>query len=181
MNARRAAGPVAAGTKDIPEGTPMCLSGIKLVFTGELSTINREEATLLAKRLGAFVHLLPSHLACLPRSRHHLLPSCPLSAVTGAPSGVTSFVVVGENAGPSKLDKIAKLKVATLDEDGFFQLIRDRSGKKLDKKAIEVLEKEEKKAMDKVKEMEIEERRVEKERKEIAREREKAGIAPPTT
>ncbi|PWN33320.1 DNA replication factor C, large subunit [Meira miltonrushii] len=98
---RKAAGPAMPGSKEIPVGKPNCLGGLTLVFTGELTSISREEATDLAKRYGA--------------------------KVTGSPSSKTSYVIVGENAGPSKLKKITDQKLKTLDEDGFFDLIREKS------------------------------------------------------
>jgi replication factor C subunit 1 len=51
--ARRAAGPAAPGSKDIPDGAPNCLAGLTLVFTGELQSLSREEAQDLAKKYGA--------------------------------------------------------------------------------------------------------------------------------
>lgn len=98
---RKEAGPAMPGSKEIPVGKPNCLAGITFVFTGELSSIGREEAQNLAKRYGA--------------------------KVTGAPSSKTNFVVVGENAGPSKLEKIKNYRLATLDEDGFLNLIKEKS------------------------------------------------------
>lgn len=71
------------------------------MFTGELSSISRDDAGDLVKRYGG--------------------------RVTTAPSGKTDYVVVGENAGASKLEKIEKLSLKTLDEDGYFDLIRSRS------------------------------------------------------
>lgn len=68
------------------------------VFTGELSSITREDAADLVKRYSG--------------------------RVTGSPSGKTSYVVVGDDAGQSKLDKVKKLKIKTLDEDEFLDLIR---------------------------------------------------------
>lgn len=52
---RRAAGPIAPGSKPIPEGRPNCLAGLTLVFTGELSSLARDDAVDLAKRYGAYV------------------------------------------------------------------------------------------------------------------------------
>ncbi len=66
-----------------------------------MTAISRDDATDLVKRYGA--------------------------RVTTAPSGKTDYVVVGENAGASKLEKIQKLNLKTLDEDGLFDLIRSRS------------------------------------------------------
>nr|CAG8446823.1 3981_t:CDS:10 [Entrophospora candida] len=48
--------------------------------------------------------------------------------VTTSISKKTSFVVVGEDAGPAKLEKIKTLKIPTLDEDGLFNLIRESPG-----------------------------------------------------
>ena len=50
---RRAEGPQAPGSKEIPVGKPNCLAGLAFVFTGELSSLSREDATTLAKRYGA--------------------------------------------------------------------------------------------------------------------------------
>lgn len=41
------------GSKLIPEGAPDALGGLTIVFTGELESLGREEATTLAKRYGA--------------------------------------------------------------------------------------------------------------------------------
>lgn len=126
---RKAAGPAMPGSKDIPVGKPNCLAGLTLVFTGELSSISREEATDLAKRYGA--------------------------KVTGGPSSKTSYVIVGENAGPSKLKKITDQKLKTLDEDGFLDLIRDKSqgDTKVDEATQKKLLEEEKKIEKAAKEM----------------------------
>lgn len=84
------------------------------------------------------------------------------SRVTGQPSSKTSFVVLGSDAGPSKLAAIKKNNIKTLDEDGFLDLIAtrvpdisnldDKTKKKLAKEketirtAAAELEKREKKA-----------------------------------
>lgn len=93
--------PPAAGSKEIPDGAPNCLAGFTFVFTGLLETISREEGQELVKRYGG--------------------------KVTGAPSSKTSYVVLGSEAGPSKLRKIADLKIKTINEDGLFALIRATS------------------------------------------------------
>ncbi|KAJ1022823.1 hypothetical protein NDA18_005156 [Ustilago nuda] len=108
MQARRAAGPSAPGSKEIPQGAPNCLAGLTLVFTGELCSLSREEAVQLAKRYGA--------------------------RITGSPSSKTSYVVLGQGAGPKKMDSIHKNKIPTLDEDEFFNLIRTRAAGQLDHK-----------------------------------------------
>ena len=124
---RRAAGPAAPGSKPIPEGRPNCLAGLTLVFTGELSSLGRDDAVDLAKRYGAYVAIL----------------TC--SKVTTAPSSKTSFVVVGEGAGAKKLETIQKNRLKTLDEDGFLQLIAERGAQKLDERVKDKLAAEEKK------------------------------------
>jgi len=46
--------------------------------------------------------------------------------VTGAPSSKTSYVVLGSGAGAKKLEKIKEMRIKTLDEDSFLDLIRNR-------------------------------------------------------
>jgi replication factor C subunit 1 len=67
--------------------------------------------------------------------------------VTGQPSSKTSYVVLGENAGPSKLAAIKKNGLKTLSEDEFLELIGSRvgpsgQGKALDPKLKQKMEKE---------------------------------------
>ncbi|KAK0534552.1 DNA replication factor C complex subunit Rfc1 [Tilletia horrida] len=94
------AGPSNPGGKPIPEGKPNCLNGLTFVFTGELETLDREQALELVRRYGA--------------------------RVTSSPSSKTSYVVLGTDPGPSKLKMIKDKKLATLDEDGLFELIASR-------------------------------------------------------
>ena len=98
---KKNAPPKNPGSKEIPEGNENCLHGLTFVLTGELDSIGREDATDLIKKCGG--------------------------KVTTAPSSRTSFVIVGEDAGPKKLEKVKELKIATLNEDEFFDLIRERS------------------------------------------------------
>lgn len=86
------------GTVEIPEGEENCLTGMTFVFTGQLKTLGREDGQELVKRLGG--------------------------KVTGAPSSKTTFVVLGDDAGPSKLRKIQEHGIKTIDENGLFELIR---------------------------------------------------------
>ena len=53
--AAQLAGPVAHGSKEVPDGAPDALAGLSFVFTGELSSFSREEAADLGKRFGGFV------------------------------------------------------------------------------------------------------------------------------
>jgi NAD-dependent DNA ligase len=56
--------PAAPGSKEVPDGEPNCLAGLKFVFTGELSSLSREEATELAKRYGGCVLPIRPALDC---------------------------------------------------------------------------------------------------------------------
>lgn len=82
---------------DFPEGAPNCLLGLTFVFTGTLPHLERTVSENIAKKYGA--------------------------RVTKSISGKTSVVVLGEDAGPKKLEKIKQLKIKTIDEDGFRMLI----------------------------------------------------------
>ncbi|KAI5120719.1 hypothetical protein M0805_006426 [Coniferiporia weirii] len=137
--AAKLAGPSAPGSKPIPDGAPNCLAGLAFVFTGELSSFARDEAIDLAKRFGG--------------------------RVVGQPSTRTDFVVLGDNAGPSKLAALKKHGIKTLNEDEFLELIATRKGSDTDKKTKEKMAKEEQKIRQAAEEMEREERKVEKERK----------------
>ncbi|KAG8218227.1 putative replication factor C subunit 1 [Butyriboletus roseoflavus] len=121
--AAKAAGPRAPGSKTVPEPkSPDCLLGLSFVFTGELSSFSRDEAIDLAKRYGG--------------------------RVTLQPSSKTSYVVLGDNAGPSKLTAIQKHNIKTLSEDAFLALIGTRAGPggpggaQLDEKTRKRMEKE---------------------------------------
>ncbi|KAJ6789393.1 hypothetical protein PWT90_00946 [Aphanocladium album] len=121
---------------DIPEGEEECLSGLSFVFTGVLRTIGRDEGQALVKRYGG--------------------------KVTGQPSSKTSFVVLGDDAGPSKLAKIKSFGIKTIDENGLFDLIRKLpahggTGKGA-QKAQEKKKAEEEKIKQQIAEMEAEEK-----------------------
>ncbi|KAJ3975737.1 purine nucleotide binding protein [Lentinula raphanica] len=130
MKAAKARGPVAPGSKSVPDGEDNCLMGLSFVFTGELSSFSRDEAVDIAKRFGG--------------------------RVVGQPSSKTNYVVLGEEAGPSKLKAIEKHGLKTLNEDQFLNLIATRkgNGKGLDEKTKKKMEKEQKAIRDAAKEME---------------------------
>lgn len=90
--------PPMEGTVEIPQGADECLTGMAFVFTGQLKTISREDGQALVKRYGG--------------------------KVTTAPSKKTTFVVLGDDAGPTKLKKIREIGIKTIDENGLFELIR---------------------------------------------------------
>ncbi|PTB67352.1 DNA replication factor C, large subunit, partial [Trichoderma citrinoviride] len=147
-------------TGELPEGEEECLSGLTFVFTGVLQTIGRDEAQALVKRYGG--------------------------KVTGQPSSKTSFVVLGDDAGPSKLAKIKANGIKTIDEHGLFDLIRKLpafggTGKGA-QKAQEKKKAEEEKVKQQVAEMEAEEkakrREAEKEAKRLAASRGQSSSAP---
>ena len=146
MKAR--AGPSNPGSKEIPiPSDPNCLAGLSFVFTGELTSLSRDEAVELAKRYGGYV----------PRgSDRYSLTERPARRVTGQPSSKTSYVVVGLDAGPSKLKAIEKNKLKTLDEDGFLNLIATRvtDESTLDEKTRKKIQKEQEAIRESAKEME---------------------------
>lgn len=76
---------------------PNCLTGLTFVVTGQLPTLGREEVQGLIKRYGG--------------------------AVTSSLSGKTSCLVLGEDAGPSKIQKAKQLKLKVIDEAGFISLL----------------------------------------------------------
>ncbi|KAL2913819.1 DNA replication factor C complex subunit Rfc1 [Polyrhizophydium stewartii] len=95
--AKKAAGPRALGSRPLPVGAENCLAGLSFVFTGEVPSFERDQMTDLVKRYGG--------------------------RVMSAPSSKTSYVVVGNDPGESKLKKIKQHNIKTLDEDSFCALI----------------------------------------------------------
>ena len=91
-------GPKAPGSKPIPEGAENCLEGLTFVITGVLDSLERDEAADLIKKYGG--------------------------KVTQSVSKRTSYLVVGEGAGESKLSKAASFGTKQIDEDGLLELIR---------------------------------------------------------
>ncbi|KAK3902431.1 replication factor RFC1 C terminal domain-containing protein [Staphylotrichum tortipilum] len=149
--------PPMAGTVDIPEGEDNCLMGKTFVFTGLLKTISREDGQALVKRYGG--------------------------KVTGAPSGKTDFVVLGDDAGPSKLRKIKEHGIKTIDEQGLFYLIKTMpahgGGGKGAEKAKQKREEEEKKIREEAIRMEKEEQARKAEAEKAAKKAAAArGVAP---
>lgn len=87
----------ALSDSDIPIGNENCLAGLKFVFTGQLQRLGREQGQALVKRYGGH---------CM-----------------SAPSKNTSYVVLGEDAGPKKLETIEKIGLKVINEEGLFALI----------------------------------------------------------
>lgn len=98
-HANSAAPAAAIDDSEIPTGADNCLAGLTFVFTGQLQHLGREQGQNLVKRYGG--------------------------KVTSGPSSKTSYVVLGEDAGPKKLEVIQKFKISSINEDGLFALIKN--------------------------------------------------------
>lgn len=114
-----------------PDAAPDCLTGLTFVVTGTLPTLGRDQITSLIKRLGGHV--------------------------TSSLSGRTSCVVLGEDAGPSKIAKARQLGLKVIDEAGFRKLLDEMpagggSGEAA-KKAHEKQAQEQQRALKKAKEL----------------------------
>merc|ERR1719209_1000496 len=96
------------GSKDIPQGSPDCLAGLVFVLTGVFESLEREEMAEIVKNLGG--------------------------KVTTSLSKNTKYLVVGEEAGESKLAKAKSLGTKQLTEDGLLDLIRDKTVKEKENK-----------------------------------------------
>ncbi|KAI9682644.1 MAG: hypothetical protein M1829_006631 [Trizodia sp. TS-e1964] len=123
-HAQQAAPNPTSSAKEIPNGAENCLAGLTFVFTGQLETMGRDEGIQLVKRYGG--------------------------KVTGAPSRKTSYVILGEEAGPKKLETIRKLDIKTINEDGLLELIRKLPVNGGDSKAAEKNEENKKKEDEKM-------------------------------
>ncbi|KAF8767119.1 Replication factor C subunit 1 like protein [Argiope bruennichi] len=102
-------GPKALGSKEIPEGEEDCLAGLTFIITGVLESLERDDAKALIEKYGGKV------MTTLSKN--------------------TKYIVIGRDAGASKLDKAEKLGTKQLDEDGLLDLIRTLPGKGPPKKA----------------------------------------------
>ena len=138
--------PTGGSSGDMPQGSDTCLAGLTFVFTGVLQKWGRTEAQELVKRHGG--------------------------KVTGAPSKKTSYVVLGTDAGPSKLQKIRDMDIKTIDEDGLTQLIEKltAAGNKGDSKAQAEYAEKQRKEQEK-----IEKQAAELEQEEKKRQKEQAA------
>jgi len=90
--------PPQHGQTEIPKAKPYCLSNMRFVITGQLPSLTRDECKDLILEYGG--------------------------RVTGSVSGMTRYLIAGEEAGESKLAKAKEKKVAILDESGFLDLLR---------------------------------------------------------
>ncbi|KIX94585.1 uncharacterized protein Z520_09631 [Fonsecaea multimorphosa CBS 102226] len=136
--------PPAAGSADIPVGAENCLAGLTFVFTGVLNSLERSEGQNLVKQYGG--------------------------KVTGAPSKRTSYVVIGSDAGPKKLETIRQLGIKTINEEGLFALIRQLPANGGDGKAAEAYAEKQAQEEEKIRQQaEAEEQRERERQKEAAK------------
>ena len=98
FNANRGEAPASGASVELPVGRENCLAGLTFVFTGVLNSLERNQGLELVKRYGG--------------------------KVTSGPSKKTSFVVLGADAGPKKLETIQQYGLKAINEDGLFDLIR---------------------------------------------------------
>ncbi|KAI1322954.1 replication factor RFC1 C terminal domain-containing protein [Xylariaceae sp. FL0255] len=136
---------------DLPTGEEECLSGLTFVFTGQLTTIAREDAQALVKRYGG--------------------------KITGIPSSKTSYVILGEDAGPSKLTKIRDFGIKTINEEGLFELIRRLPAGGGGGKGAEKVRQKRKEEEEKIKQQAAEMEKEEKAKKTEQEKARKAAVA----
>ncbi|CAK7272029.1 DNA replication factor C complex subunit Rfc1 [Sporothrix epigloea] len=143
------AAPPNAAAAEIPEGEPNCLAGQTFVFTGLLKTISRDEGQALVKRYGG--------------------------KVMGAPSKNTGWIVLGDDAGPSKLAKIRQFGIRTIDETGLFEMIKRLPAGGGDSKEAEKAREKQEKELEKIRQAAEDMNREEESRRLAAERAEKAA------
>ena len=122
--------PPEAESFEMPEGAENCLAGRSFVFTGLLQKLGRDQGIELVKRYGG--------------------------KVMTAPSSKTDFIVLGSDAGPSKLRKIKDFNLKTIDEHGLTELIKRLPANGGDSKLAAQNAEKQKKEEDKIKQMSAE-------------------------
>ncbi|XP_070166241.1 replication factor C subunit 1 isoform X2 [Polyergus mexicanus] len=99
------------GSKEIPIGAQNCLAGISFVLTGVLDSLERNEVEDLIRKYGG--------------------------RTVNTVSGKVNYIIVGDEAGPSKLAKANNLGIKQISEDNLLEMIRTRSeGKAKDIKPV---------------------------------------------
>ena len=135
----RREGPKNPGSKRVPIGKKDCFQGIKFLLTGVLDSLDREECKSIVEKYGGSVV-----------------------------SGVTKkldYLIVGEDAGESKLSKAKELNVKQISEDEFLNLICLKSGIKnptYESNEVEMNEEEEEKMLSESVDLSEEEPKVKK-------------------
>eukprot|EP00770_Monocercomonoides_exilis_P006256 MONOS_6226.1-p1 / transcript=MONOS_6226.1 / gene=MONOS_6226 / organism=Monocercomonoides_exilis_PA203 / gene_product=Replication factor C subunit 1, RFC1 / transcript_product=Replication factor C subunit 1, RFC1 / location=Mono_scaffold00193:53979-59015(+) / protein_length=1341 / sequence_SO=supercontig / SO=protein_coding / is_pseudo=false len=97
--AAKSHGPANPGKKQIPVGQPNCLAGLHFAVTGQLDSMGREQCIDLIKQYGGTVH----------------------SSV----SKTVNYLIQGKATGFSKAEKAKKLGTKVLNEDEFFDLLKN--------------------------------------------------------
>ena len=90
------------GSKEIPKGADSCLSGLTFIISGVLDSLEREEAEEIIKQYGG--------------------------NVVKSVSKKLDYIIIGDQAGPSKLMKAECLGIKKLSEDDLLELIKTRPG-----------------------------------------------------
>ena len=98
----RREGPKNPGSKPIPIGKNGCFKDLKFLTTGVLDSLNRDQVKDIIEKYGGTM----------------------ISGVTKK----LDYLIVGEDAGQSKLEKARELNVKQLNEDEFLKLICTKSG-----------------------------------------------------
>lgn len=88
------------GSKEVPVGAENCLAGLSFVLTGVLDSLEREEAEELIKKYGG-------------RVVHQV-------------SKKVSYVIIGDQPGPAKVEKAKTFNVTQISEDDLLELIKTR-------------------------------------------------------
>ncbi|KAI9579253.1 replication factor C subunit 1 [Glossina fuscipes] len=89
------------GCKEIPKGKPDCLAGLTFLVTGVLESLERTEAEDIIKEYGGKVMTTVGKRL--------------------------KYLIVGEDAGPKKLAVAEENGIQIISEDGFLDLIREKS------------------------------------------------------
>ena len=98
----RREGPKNPGSKPVPIGKKDCFAGLKFLVTGVLDSLDRDECKKIVEKYGG-------------------------SMISGVTKKL-DYLIVGEDAGDSKLQKARELNVKQLNEDEFLKLICTKSG-----------------------------------------------------
>ncbi|KAI9483454.1 MAG: replication factor RFC1 C terminal domain-containing protein [Benjaminiella poitrasii] len=96
--------PKALGTRPEPVGAPNCLSGLAFVISGQYETLTRDQTKDIVMRYGG--------------------------RVTTAVSGKTNYLLLGRDAGESKIAKAKSVGTKILDEDAFYKFVESSAPKK---------------------------------------------------
>ncbi|XP_005181649.1 replication factor C subunit 1 [Musca domestica] len=94
------------GCKEVPKGKPNCLAGLTFLVTGVLESLERDEACSIIKEYsGKVMTTVGKRL---------------------------NYLIAGEDSGPKKLAQADEFNVKIITEDDFLNLIREKSGMKVE-------------------------------------------------